>query len=114
MGALADAVRINNHKIDLLQSELNKKPDDVEVKLITGMATAERQRHLKWAVTTAVLASILSGVVAYKTAEMQGHGRCKVNAQNIQSLVNLLESIPDPTGRFQPTIDDLKSNRNEC
>lgn len=118
VGALADAVQINNARIAELQKEVNCKPDDEEVKLITGMAQAERKQQLKVAIWTAVISSILAatlgGVVAFTTAEKHGEARCKVNAKNIEIIVDLLESRIDPEDTLQPTIDALKANRNEC
>lgn len=118
VGTLADAVQINNSKIDKFQKELNRKPDDVEVQLITGMAEAERKRHFKWAIATAVLSSILAATIgaiaAYTVAQKHGQERCRVNDRNIAIIVSFLEGRIDPNDEFQPTIDALKANRNEC
>lgn len=118
VGTLADVVQINNHKIEQLQSEINKKPDDVELQFITGVAVADRQRLLKWSVATAVGSSILTAtigaIIAFQVSEAHGRERCLTNAQNIATIVKILEGASDPTDRLQPFIDDLKSNRNTC
>lgn len=114
VGTLADAVQINNSAIDILRKEVNQKPDDVELKLLTGLGSVERQRHLKWSVVTSIIAATLAGAVAYSTAQFQGHQRCQVNAQNINTLVSILESTPQLREAYKVQIDDLKSNRNTC
>lgn len=114
VGTLADAVQTNNAKIDQFQSELNKKPDDVELKLIASVTQRERRSVFRKSVGTAILVSLLSGVVAYETAQYQGHQRCQVNDRNIGSIVRLLESLPNDNGRFTTTIADLKANQNDC
>lgn len=109
---LADVVQTNNRKIDELQKEVNCKPDDSEVQFIAGLAQQERKKHYRGALGYGVLAAVISGAVGFGAAEIQGQARCKVNAQNINTIVKLLEQADNP--RLQPTIDDLKSNRNDC
>ena len=65
VGTLADAVQMNNYKIDRLQKEVNCKPDDTEVRFITGMAKAERTKHLKYAIATGAVTAALSSVFTY-------------------------------------------------
>lgn len=113
VGTLADAVQTNNYKIDLLQREVNQKPDDQEVKFITGLASEERKRHLKWAVTTALITSVVSGAIAYEVATEQGIERCEVNAQNINTLVSIIDR-PGLRDQYLDEIADLRSNRNDC
>jgi hypothetical protein len=112
--ALTDIVAENNNKIDYLSSEVNKKPDDIEVQFIAGMAGEHRRNMQRNAIASGILAAIVAGGVAFTVADYKGHERCKINQQNIATLVRLLESVPDPDQLFVATIDDLKSNRNEC
>lgn len=97
VAALADAVQINNHKIDQLRKEVNLKPDDVEVKLITGLAQAERARHLKFAVGTALTCAGVAGGIAFyasdSLSDAQHTERVRVGyeaclASNERTLVN--------------------------
>lgn len=113
VGTLADAVQINNFKIDQLQKELNKKPDDAEVQFITGLAKAERKRHFRWAISTALLAAVGSAGVAYKVANEQGQERCQGNAKNIETLVSIIDT-PELRGKYEMQIRDLRSDRNVC
>lgn len=71
VGVLADAVQINNARIETFQEELNKKPDDVELKVASGMASVERGRHLKYAVATGVLAAIVSSLISFYFAHRE-------------------------------------------
>lgn len=114
VGTLVDAVRTNNEKIDRLQHEINQKPDDTEVQFITGLAKDQRTRHLRYAIITAIIASVLSGTVAFATAQVLSHRGCQVNAQNIDTLISILESTPMLQERYALQITDLKSNRNDC
>lgn len=111
---LVDAVQTNNKKIDKLQHEINKKPDDVEVQFITGLASDQRSRHLRYAIVTAIIVSVISSAIAFGTATVLSYKGCKVNAQNITTLVSILESTPELKNRYEVQINDLKSNRNNC
>lgn len=82
VGALADAVQINNIKIDRLRDEVNQKPDDVEVKLITGLAEAERGKHFRYALATSILSAVIAGVVAFSFAN---YNSSKANQERTQT-----------------------------
>lgn len=113
VAALADAVQTNNHRIEVFQNELNKKPDDEEVQFIACLSKDERRRHLKYAIGTAIITSIVSGYVAYDVANRQGEMRCQGNAQNIETIISILD-VPGLRERYATQIEDLRSNRNTC
>lgn len=79
VGTLADAVQINNHKIDQLQHEINKKPDDIELHFISGLAKEERQKFLKYSVITALTAAAVASSVSYLFAQMGIDERVRQN-----------------------------------
>lgn len=111
---LTNVVKINNEQISSLRKEVNQKPDDVEVQLISGMAKVTTRKARNKVIGTALLAIVCSSGVAYKVSEYESTKRCEVNAKNINTIVNLLESLPNARERFGSTIDDLNSNRNDC
>lgn len=111
--ALADAVQINSNQMIEFAKELNTKPDDTEVQFITGLAQEERKRHLKYAIGTAVIAALVSGYVSYDVAARQSEERCQINAQNIETLVSIIDT-PELRDRYKEEILDLRSNRNSC
>lgn len=110
---LADAVLMNSKQMIEFQKELNKKPDDEEVQFIAGLAKDERRRHLKYAAGTAVIASLISGYVAYDVANREGEMRCLTNSQNIETLVSIIDT-PQLRNQYASQIADLRSNRNTC
>lgn len=100
VGTLADAVQVNNYKIDLLRNEVDKKPDDEEVRFITGLAQQERAKHLKWAFVTGVVCAVLSGGVAAAYGQHQLHERnkigysgCVTNNQRAYAVRDTFENV---------------------
>lgn len=114
VGRLTDVVDRNNDEVNELREELKTKADYHEVKESAEKVREERKDLLKKVLAIIAISCFFSGAVAYSVADHQGQERCEVNAQNISSIVRLLESFPDPENRLQPTIRDLKSNRNDC
>lgn len=110
---LAELVTINNKQIEGLRSEVNKKPDDVEVQFIAGLARAERLRLLFRMLGVVLLASVISGYVSYQVSQTLGIERCRANSSNINTIVNILDGA-NTDGRFDAPINDLRSNRNVC
>lgn len=110
---LADVVQINNEAIGALKREVDQKPDDTELQFIAGLARQERKRHLWYAISTALIAMTIGGYTSYTVADYSGTQRCKVNAQNIETLVGILDT-PQLRKQYAAQIKDLRSNRNIC
>lgn len=113
VGSLADAVQMNNRKMDDFAKELNRKPDDAEIRFISGLAATERNRHLRYALATALSSSFVAGYIAFNIADRQGEMRCETNARNIETLVSIIDT-PELRGLYKEEIRDLRSNRNVC
>lgn len=79
VAVLADAVQTNNCKIDELRSEVDKKPDDVELTFIAGLANLQRRRQFKYSVATALVSSFLAGGISIYYANQQVQERTKAN-----------------------------------
>jgi hypothetical protein len=57
---LTDVVAENNKAISHMREELNQKPDDVEVKVIMGLAQIERFRQLRYLTGLLILSVLIS------------------------------------------------------
>lgn len=95
VGALADAIQVFNHRIDNFSKELAEKPDDAEVKLITGLAHAERKRHLKWALLSAVVCAAIASSISYMFTTVQLHERNRVGYSGCISTNDRVHVIAD-------------------
>lgn len=110
---LADVVQTNNYKIDKLQKEVNRKPDDTELKWLEEQARLERIKAFRGAVSTGIIAALVAASVAYTAANRAGLDRCEANEQNIETLVSIIDT-PMLRKQYADQIADLRSNRNVC
>lgn len=127
VGTLADAVQINNAKIDDLQKELNKKPDDAEVRFITGMAATERNRHLRYALATSVVAALFAGAISYTFAEREiaertrqaniacerGNFRSEISASVYDDIRKSLPKGP-VADRLEKAANEIRKTQADC
>ncbi len=113
VGTLADAVQINNAKIDEFQKELNRKPDDTELKFVEEQARRERRRQFRYALISMIATAFIAAYVSYDVSNRQGKERCETNAKNIETLVGIIDR-PGLRDKYMKEIADLRSNRNDC
>lgn len=111
---LADAVQTNNSKLDILQGEVNKKPDDVEVKFITGMAKDDRDRVRNAGFAAAIVSALVAGGVAFGVANEISEDRCEDNRAALITITDFLETISNHTPTVEHTIDKLNELEEHC
>lgn len=108
VSSLADAVETNNREIQRLRSEVNQKPDDAEVKAITGMAANDRRATRNKALATAVVSALLSGAVAFAIADYRSDHRCQENRDTIAIITDFLDTVPNPRPELVDTAKKLR------
>lgn len=108
VSSLADAVQTNNEMISGLRHEVNLKPDDSEVKFITGMAMDDRIRVRNRAIATAIMSALLSGFIAFFIADQRSDARCEKNRVLGTTIVNFLSDLPDPSPTLQRHIGHIQ------
>lgn len=102
VGALADAMQVNNHKIDALSAELATKPDDAEVQFITGLAAAERKRHLWWAIGSGVISAVVAGGVSYHFSNQQVD---ELRRNNYNGCLATNHRVEETSGAFRDVVN---------
>ena len=109
--SLTDVVTTNNKKIDLLQKEVNKKPDDAEVQAIAGFSSVEHKQLLFWAIGIGLVSAIISSSISYAVADGNRQGNCKDANNRIDAAVEYYNGAinEEMTNKF---IDDtLRKSR---
>lgn len=107
---LTGVMGAQNKQIALLRKEVNQKPDDVEVQLLTGMAQAERSRHLHYAIITAIICAVVSGAIAYFFARSMINGL--VQERIVSNHTNCIQTNKRIDRAYDYYIQQAEEERN--
>ena len=114
---LATAVSENNSRIDSLQIEIKRKPDDSELKFFMDENTRIRRYLITVVIIPCiVVAAILSGFTAYYVADRDSKQRCMNNKATSEKLVGILTSFKNNTNdvKIRNAIYILQHDRVNC
>jgi hypothetical protein len=119
---LTGVMGAQNKQIAKLRAEVNQKPDDVEVQLLTGMAQAERARHLHYAIITAVICGVLSGIISYLFASsmidnliqeriVSNHTNCVQTNKRVDRAYDYYTQLAEEERKNKFIDDELRAKR---
>ena len=117
VGVLATAVERNNDLILDMRHEVNKKPDDGELKWMMTENKRIRTRLLTVVILPAIVASaVVAAGASYLTSEHDSRLRCISNRQSTENLITIFGTFQTkvPDKRISNAIKTLQEEKVNC